>query len=48
MTYTLTLYALERDTDVERVDEIWPLDEADIETFERMMATLAFQVGPAG
>ena len=48
MYYTFTLYALGRDSKVERVDVVWPLDEADIVAFERMMETLTFQVGNRG
>jgi hypothetical protein len=46
--YTFTLYALGLDSQVERADGIWPLDEADITAFERMMETLTFRVGPTG
>lgn len=48
MYYTFTLYALGRDSEIERVDVIWPLSEADIVAFERVMETLTFQVGPLG
>jgi hypothetical protein len=48
MYYTFTLYASGRDSEVERVDVIWPLGEADIVAFEQMMETLTFQVGNRG
>jgi hypothetical protein len=46
--YAFTLYALGGDREVERVDVIWPLDEADVVVFERMMETLRFRVGSRG
>jgi len=46
--YTFTLYALGLDSEAECVDVTWPLDEADIVAFERMMETLTFRVGSGG
>lgn len=46
--YTFTLYALGLESQVEGVDRIWPLDQADVVDFERMMDTLMFRVGSRG
>ena len=48
MYYAFTLYAVGLDSKAESVDVVWPLDEADVVTFERMMETLSFRVGPGG
>lgn len=46
--YVFTLYAVGLDAATSDVTTIAPLDAADVATFEQLLGTLTFQIGPAG